>query len=160
MLAVLRQRNYSLLWFAGLISITGDWTLNVALPFYVYQMTGSALATGLMFMARTLPGVLFGSIAGVMVDRWDRKWTMVIVNLLAAPLVLLFLTVGSPSGLWVIYLVAFIESSIMQFFVPAEKALLPRLVSEQHLLAANSLSAINTNLGMLIGPAIGGRLWE
>jgi hypothetical protein len=39
-------------------------------------MTGSALATGLMFMARTLPGVLFGSIAGVFVDRWGRKWTI------------------------------------------------------------------------------------
>ena len=158
MLTVLRQRNFSLLWFAGLISITGDWTLNVALPFYVYQMTGSALATGLMFMARTLPGVLFGSVAGVFVDRWDRKWTMVIVNLLATFLVLLLLTVKSTAWLWVVYLVAFIESSIMQFFAPAEKALLPRLVAEKHLVSANSLSALNGSLGMLIGPAIGGAL--
>ena len=158
MLTIFRQRNFTLLWFAGFISITGDWTLNVALPFYVYQMTGSALATGLMFMARTLPGVLFGSIAGVFVDRWDRKWTMVIVNLFATLLVLLLLTVKSTTGLWVVYLVAFVESAIMQFFAPAEKALLPRLVSEKHLVTANSLSALNISLGMLMGPAIGGAL--
>jgi MFS family permease len=158
MLAVLRQRNFALLWFAGLISITGDWTLNVVLPFYVYQMTGSALATGLMFMVRTLPGVLLGSIAGVFVDRWDRKWTMVAVNLFATLLVLLLVTVKSASGLWIVYLVAFIESSSMQFFIQAEKALLPRLVEEKHLVTANSLGALNTNLGMFIGPAIGGAL--
>jgi len=158
MLTVLRQRKFALLWFAGLISITGDWTLNVALPFYVYQMTGSAFATGLMFMARTLPGVLFGSIAGVFVDRWDRKWTMIIVNLFAALLVLLLLIVKSNTWLWVIYIVAFIESSIKQFFAPAEKALLPRLVAEKHLVTANSLGAVNSSLAMLIGPAIGGAL--
>jgi len=105
MLTALRQRDFSLLWFAGLISITGDWTLNVALPFHVYKITGSALATGLMFMARTLPGVLFGGFAGVFVDRWDRKRTMVIVDLFATLLVLVLLTVDSVSGLWVIYLV-------------------------------------------------------
>jgi MFS family permease len=158
MIAVLRQRNYSLLWFAGLISTTGNWTLNVALPFYVYQMTGSALATGLMFMVHTIPGVLLGSIAGVFVDRWNRKWTMFVVNLFATLIVLLLLAVKSDTGLWVIYVVAFIESSSMQFFFPAEKALLPRLVDEKYLVTANSLGAINTNLGMFIGPAIGGGL--
>ena len=158
MFAVLRQRNFALLWFAGFISTTGDWALNVALPFYVYQMTGSALATSLMFMARTLPGVLLGSVAGVFVDRWDRKKTMVVVNLLATLLVLLMLTVKSIEWLWVVYLVALVESALMQFFTPAEKALLPRLVDEKHLVTANSLSALNINLGMLIGPAIGGAL--
>jgi MFS family permease len=111
-----------------------------------------------MFMVRTLPGVLFGSIAGVFVDRWDRKWTMIIVNLAAALLVLLLLTVKSAAWLWVIYIVAFVESSIMQFFAPAEKALLPRLVAEKHLVAANSLSALNSSIAMLIGPAVGGAL--
>ena len=158
MLTILRQRNYGMLWFGGLISIMGDWALNVALPFYVYQMTGSALATGLMFMARTLPGVLLGSVAGVFVDRWDRKRTMVLVNGLAALLVLLLLIVKSAAWLWLVYTVALIEAAMMQFFVPAEKALLPRLVEDKQLATANSLSAVNANLGMLVGPAIGGAL--
>src|SRR6266498_2001369 len=55
MLTTLRQRNFALLWFGGLISMIGNWVLQIALPFYVYQVTGSALATGLMFSAGTLP---------------------------------------------------------------------------------------------------------
>jgi len=158
MLTTLRQRNFALLWFARLASVIGTWVLNVALPFYVYEVTGSALATGLLFIVRTLPGVLLGTLAGVFVDRWDRKRTMVIVRLSTAFLLLLLLAVRSVEWLWVLYLVAFFESAIAQFFGPAENALLPRLVAEEHLMAANSLIALNSNLGMLIGPTIGGAL--
>src|SRR5919198_1112108 len=84
MIATLRQRNFALLWFAGLISLAGDWMLIVALPIYVYQLTGSTLATSTMFIAGRLPTLLFGSVAGVFVDRWDRKRTMVVANLLLA----------------------------------------------------------------------------
>ena len=55
MLATLRNRDFSLLWFAGLISIMGDWVLYAALPLYAYQQTGSALASGAVFAAMTLP---------------------------------------------------------------------------------------------------------
>ena len=158
MVAVLRQRNFALLWFAGLISVTGNWTLNIALPYYIYQLTSSTLAAGLMFMVRILPGVLFGSFAGVLVDHWNRKWTMVGCNLFATILVLLLLTVKSTQWLWVVYLVAFVESSVAQLFAPAERALLPHLVTGNQLVTANSVGALNVSLGMLIGPAIGGAL--
>jgi hypothetical protein len=69
MLAVLRQRDFSLLWFGGVLSVTGDLFLFIALPFFVYERTGSVLATGAMFAAETLPRLLFGSMAGVFVDR-------------------------------------------------------------------------------------------
>jgi MFS family permease len=160
MLAILRRRDFGLLWFGGLISISGSWVLHAALPFYVYDLTGSALATGVMFIVRTLPSVLFATVAGVYVDRWDRKRTMVIANLFQASLLLLLLTLIPSEWLWVVYLVAFIESTVAQFFIPAENAMLPRLVGEEHLIAANSLSALKNNLGMLIGPAIGGALME
>ncbi len=55
MLAVLRQRDFSLLWFGGVLSVTGDLFLFIALPFFVYERTGSVLATGAMFAAETLP---------------------------------------------------------------------------------------------------------
>src|SRR3990170_1488040 len=73
MRSVLRQRNFGLLWMAGLISLAGDWMLRIALPIYVYRLTGSALATSTMLIAGMLPDLLFGSIAVVFVDRWDRK---------------------------------------------------------------------------------------
>ena len=55
MIQVLRQRNFALLWFAGLISMIGDWVLFIALPIHTYTLTHSSLATGIMFMAGTLP---------------------------------------------------------------------------------------------------------
>src|SRR5258708_19711865 len=64
MLAILRQRNFALLWFGGLISMTGDWLLRIGLPVYVYSLTGSAFATSIMLITGFLPDVLLGSVAG------------------------------------------------------------------------------------------------
>lgn len=125
MIAVLRQRNFSLLWFAGLISMIGDWMLRIALPVYIFELTNSTLATGLMFMVSTLPRLLFGSIAGVFVDRWDRRRTMIAANFLMALGLLPLLLVNSLDSLWIIYVVAFVQALISQFFGPAENALLP-----------------------------------
>src|SRR4029453_1904712 len=71
MFALLRQRNFSLLWWGGLFSLTGNRVLSVALPFYVYQQTGSTVATATMVMATIVPSMLFSTIAGVLVDRWE-----------------------------------------------------------------------------------------
>jgi Na+/melibiose symporter-like transporter len=156
MLSTLRQRNFALLWFGGLISLAGDWVLFIALPIYVYTLTGSTLATSAMFIAEMIPNLLLGSIAGVFVDRWDRKRTMIVANLLLALGLLPLLAVQSAQQLWIVYSVAFVESAIAQFFKPAESALLPQLVGEEHLVAANSLNALNQNLARLVGPALGG----
>lgn len=152
MLATLRQRNFALLWLGGLISMLGDWTLCVALPFYVYDVTGSVLASGIMAMASTIPRVVFGPMAGVFVDRWDRKRTLVIANVLLCLLLLCLLSVRSVQHIWLVFVVAIFESIIAQFIGPAEHALLPRLVPETHLLPVNTLNAVNNNVAMLIGP--------
>src|SRR5215208_3957574 len=107
MLATLRQRNFALLWLSGLISFAGDWALIIALPVFVYDMTGSALATGAMFIAQTLPRLLFSPLAGVFVDRWDRRRTLVAANLAQAAVLPILLLVRSPDWLWLLYLVAF-----------------------------------------------------
>jgi len=155
MIATLRQRNFALLWFGGLISMTGDVVLFIALPYHVYHLTGSVLSTGLMFIVGTLPGLLFGSVAGVFVDQWNRKQIMVVASILQGLCLLSLFLARNVGWLWVVYLVSFVEAVIAQFFSPAERALLPQLVSEQHLMAANSLNAINSNIALLIGPAIG-----
>jgi MFS family permease len=157
MLAILRQRNFALLWLGGLVSFVGDWVLFIALPVYVYDLTGSALATGGMFIAQTAPRLLFGSIAGVFVDRWDRRRTMIVANLLSASaLLLLLLPVRSTADLWLVYLAAFLQASIALFFQPAESALVPILVGEEHLMHANALTALNWELTRLIAPPLGG----
>lgn len=156
MFTLLRQRNFALLWFGGLISIMGDWVLGVALPFFVYQVSGSTIATAIMVAAELLPRLLFGSIAGVFVDRWDRKKVMVIASLCQGLVILPLFLVQSAETLWIVYAVSFVQVTLAIFFGPAENALLPLLVPEEHLIQANSLNAMNNNFARLIGPPLGG----
>lgn len=158
MFAALRQRNFAFLWFGQVISLIGDWVLFVALPFYIYTLTGSTLATGIMFIVQTIPRIFFGSVAGVFVDRWNRKYTMLIAELSQAFVLVPLFIVHSQQWLWIVYIFAFIESSISQFFIPAKSAIIPNLVDEQHLLAANSLNSMSQELTRLVGPFLGGAL--
>jgi predicted MFS family arabinose efflux permease len=157
MLSVLRQRDYALLWFGGLVSMLGDFVLFVGLPYEIYRLTGSTLASAGMLLAFLIPNILLGSVAGVYVDRWDRRRLMITVNLLQA-LSLLPLLLVDQLGLWVIYAVLVLESSISQLFHPAQVALMPSLLrgGEEELLTANSLSGVGRHLARLIGPAVGG----
>lgn len=157
MLSVLRQRDYALLWFGGLVSMLGDFVLFVGLPYEIYRLTGSTLASAGMLLAFLVPNILLGSVAGVYVDRWDRRRLMVTVNLLQA-LSLLPLLFVPQVGLWLIYAVLVLESSISQLFQPAQVALMPSLLAggDDELLTANSLSGVGRHLARLIGPAIGG----
>jgi len=156
MFHLLRRRNFALLWFGGLISIMGDRVLLVALPYYVYQQTESTFASAVMVAAELLPRLLFGSVAGVFVDRWDRKNLMVITSIAQGVVILPLLLVHSADSLWIVYLVSFFQTMLAMFFGPAENALLPLLVEEEDLLPANSLNALNNNIARLIGPPIGG----
>src|SRR5438874_3614647 len=142
MLATLRQRNFALLWSGGLISLIGDWVLMIGLPIYVYLLTRSVLALSIALLASSLPNIMLGSIAGVFVDRWDRKQTMVITNLLMGLVLLPLLLVRAADRVWIVYLVAFVGTSIEQFFTPAQNAQLPRLIDESHLVQANSPQSI------------------
>jgi len=156
MLAVMRQRNFALVWTAGLISITGDWLLIVALPLVIYELTGSTAATAAAVVARIVPRLLLGSVAGIFVDRWDRRRTMLVTNVLQGLSLLPLFLVRSADWLWLIYLTSFVRSSIVPFFNSAENAFLPRLVTEAELVPANALNGLNDNLARLAGPPIGG----
>lgn len=158
MLAVLRQRDFALLWFGGLISVAGDWVLYAALPYFVYEQTGSTVATAGMIVAELAPGVALGSVAGVFVDRWERKRVLVAANLLQAAAVAVLVLVPGTGWLWLVYAVAASQSALAAFSSPAETALLPTLVADEHLLAANSLNALNNRLARLVGVPLGGIL--
>jgi MFS family permease len=158
MLRVLLRRDFALLWTGGFVSIAGDWVLDAALPFFVYERTGSTVATAGMIVAELAPGVVLGSIAGVFVDRWDRKHVLVVSNVLQAATVLALLLVTRPELLWVVYAVAAAQSLIASFSVPAESALLPTLACDDELVPANALNALNNRLGRLVGTPLGGLL--
>ena len=156
MFTILRQRNFARLWIGGLISLMGDRVLMVALPFFVYQETGSTIASAVMVAAELLPRLMFGSIAGVYVDRWDRKNIMVLTSIAQGVVILPLFLVESGESMLIVYLISFFQTTLAMFFGPAENALLPLLVKEDELLPANSLNALNNNLARLIGPPVAG----
>src|SRR5881628_3121830 len=124
MLSLLRQRDFALVWTASLISATGDWVLLIGLPIYVFQLTGSTLATSAMFVA----------------------------NLILTVAILPLVFVRSADEVWIVYLVAFTESLVARFLRPAEGAMLPRLVDKSDLVAANALGSFASNTSRLVGP--------
>ena len=100
---MLANRSFALLWWGGLISMIGGWALQIALPVYVYELTGSTLSTGLIFMVGTVPRILLGSVAGIFVDRWDRRRTLIVTNLLLFVGVLPLALVPATGFLWLVY---------------------------------------------------------
>ena len=156
MFRLLLRRDFGLLWLGGLVSIAGDWALDSALPYFVYQRTGSTLATAGMVAAELGPGIVLGSLAGVFVDRWDRKRLLVGANVLQVAAVSLLLLVPGGGSIGFAYVAAAAVSLVAAFSVPAENALLPTLVRDADLVPANSLNALNNRLGRLIGLPVGG----
>lgn len=152
-----RNRSFMALWVGQTISFVGDYFYWLAIPIMVERLTGSALLVGLSVISSALPMLLLGPVAGVFVDRWDRKRTMIVSDLLRGLLVLLCLTVQSPEQVWVFYVVGFLMSSVSRFFFPSQNAVLPLIVPDKNdLLTANGLMQIVQTVGMLVGPAMAG----
>src|SRR4051794_27138838 len=150
------HRDFRLLVSAGLVSMTGDWIFGVGLTYLVYSITGSALASGAMVLASVLPSILLGSFAGVLVDRWDRRTTMIVTNLLQVVGLVPLLFVHDAGTIWIVYVVGAYQGIVEQFFGPAEQALVPHLVPEAELLGANGLNSQVRNAARLVGAAAGG----
>jgi DHA3 family macrolide efflux protein-like MFS transporter len=154
---LLHNRSFVALWLGQTISFIGDYFNWLAIPILVERMTGSSLMVGLVLIFQTLPMLLLGPVAGVFVDRCDRKQTMVVADVLRALLVLPCLLVRTADQIWIYYLVGFLMSCVSRFFFPAQNAALPLIVSDKDdLLAANGLMQIVQTVGMLAGPALAG----
>jgi Na+/melibiose symporter-like transporter len=145
-----------LLLAAGLVSLTGDWLLGVGLAYSVYAVTGSTLASAATLLSSFIPQVVVGSVAGVFVDRWDRKRTMVVANLVLAAGLLPLLLVTGAHRIWLVYAVLAAEAVVEVFFAPAEQAMLPRVVSDADLVAANGLNGQVSDVARLVGSGLGG----
>jgi DHA3 family macrolide efflux protein-like MFS transporter len=154
---LLRDRNFMALWIGQTISFIGDYFNWLAIPILVERLTGSTLMVGLSVISSALPMLVLGPVAGVFVDRWDRRRTMIVADVLRGLLVLLCLVVQSPEQVWVYYVVGFLMSCVSRFFFPAQNAALPLLVPDKDdLLVANGMMQIVQTVGMLAGPALAG----
>lgn len=155
-LRVLGRRDFRVVLAAGLVSLTGDWLLGVGMAYYVYRLTGSTMAAAGMLAASAVPAILVGPLAGVYVDRWDRRRTMIVANLLSLVGLLPLLAVDSPGRVWIAYLVVAFSTTVDQFFDPARAALLPLLVEPELRLSANALNGQTGDLARLVGAGLGG----
>ena len=131
-----RDARFSAFWLAGTISMFGDRLHQIALGVMVLAITGSAMQTGLVFLAATLPNLFLGPIAGTFVDRWDQKHVMIVSDLLRAGMVLTLPFVAEVN-VWLVYPLVFVITSISLFFRPAKAAILPRIVKREDLTPAN-----------------------
>ena len=152
----LRNPDFARLWLGGLVSDLGDWMLLIGLPVFVFQLTGSALTTATVFVVETVPALLVGQVAGVLVDRLDRRRILIAGSLLQAALLLPLLAVTSADRLWIVYLVAAGQSVLARLCGPAMLALVPSLVAAGQLTSANALSAVSQNVARLVGAPLGG----
>ncbi len=155
--AVFRNRNFTFIWLGQLISTMGSSLASLGAAIIVYRLTGSALSVGLMLMATALPTLFIGPIAGVFVDRYDRKRIMIIVDILRAVLVVLIPFLIPYNIAW-LYIIIMLISSMGQFFDPAHASVLPEIASDEELAAANSFIAISSFGSTAIGFAASGLL--
>jgi MFS family permease len=145
------------MWLAQLISTIGDSFTMIAAGILIYQKTGSALSVGLMLMATSIPTLLMGMIAGVFVDRFDRKKIMIVADICRGSLVFLIPILIQYNVAWM-YVIVFLNSAISTFFMPAYDSIVPEMASDEELTAANSMIAISSFGSTAIGFAASGML--
>lgn len=154
------SRDFRLLFWAGTVFYLGGMVSYVALPYQIYQLTGSNFAVGAMGLVELLPLVVFGLYGGALADHLDRRtmlvWTALAQVVLTAALLGNAL-LPDPS-IWAIYAVGFLMAIAQSLQRPSREALIPRTVRHDELPAAVSVSTLGMQIGTLLGPALGGLL--
>jgi CRP-like cAMP-binding protein/sugar phosphate permease len=155
--AVFKRRDFVLMWIAQLVSTAGSALTDLAAGIYVYDQTGSAFLVGVTLMATAVPSLVVGLIAGVFVDRWDRRKVMMVSNLLQAGVVALipFLL---DLDITLLFVAILVNAGVKQFFDPAYEALIPEIASDEELTAANAFLQIASFGSTAIGFAGAGLL--
>jgi predicted MFS family arabinose efflux permease len=138
----------------------GDWFNTIALYTIILQLTGSGRDVGLLLVARFVPSFLFGSISGVIADRFSRQKIMIVSDLLRALVVLGFLFVRRADQIWLIYVLTVLQLGLATFFEPAKTAAIPSIVEDRELLSANAISSVTWSAMLTLGAAIGGLITD
>lgn len=156
-LSPLRRSDFRRLWIAQTVSIVGDKINQVGLSIMVYRLTGSVVQMGIVFAITLLPAALFGLAAGPLVDRWDRRRTMISADV-ARALLVATIPFAAALGLPAVYALAFASSTVSLFFEPSRMALIPSIVADDELMAANALDMTTMSVSELLGIGFGGAL--
>ena len=156
--SVRKHRNYRLFFTGQVISLVGTWMQNIALAWYVIELTHSAVAVGFLAFCRFAPFTVFGLISGVVADRFDNR-RQVMVTQASSMIVAAALTVLAVSGadvVWLAYLLAAASGTALVFDAPARHALTFQMVGRDELPNAVALNASLFNASRVVGPAAAG----
>lgn len=154
LLKVLSIRPFLFLWLAEVFTQIAINMVNFALIVVAFEITKSSTAVSGIILSFTIPAIFFGVIAGVFVDRWNKKTVLIITNVFR--FILLFLLAYFHSDLFLIYLLSLLIAIVTQFFIPAETPMVPQLVKKNLLLSANSLFGLGIYGSILIAYALSG----
>jgi len=160
-LKILRQRNFAFLWCGQVISQFGDRLTQMALIGLVYRLEpGSSLQLAKMLSLAIIPVFLVSPVAGVYVDRWDKRKTMYISDFVRGVLIITIPFLMDTHSLLPIYTVIFLSFCMGRFFIPAKMAIIPELVQGKSILLANSLFSVTAMIAAVIGFGLGGIIVE
>src|SRR3989338_2475914 len=159
---LLKDRNFLLLWLAQIISNFGDRLDQMALIGLVYLRTpGSTIELAKILSFTIIPVFIIGPIAGIYVDRWNRKTTMITCDLIRGGMVLLLpLIIRYSTSMVPIYIVVFIIFSVTRFFLPSKLSIIPDIVNKDKLLLANSLSSTTMMIATIVSFGFSGLIVE
>jgi MFS family permease len=156
----LQYRDFRFLWGSTFFTAAGNWIQQITIGWLVYEMTGSALLTGLVSGVRALPFLFIGPIAGVLTDRLDRKMLLIVSELFLSALGLAFAILLTTDSLqvWHILLFSLLSGAGWAITNPLRNVMVPGVVPRHALMNAVALNAAAFNLTRIAGPAIGGIL--
>lgn len=154
------MRIFTLIWFGQTISMIGSSLTSFGLGIWVYQQTKSITLFSLVSLSLALPIILISPFAGALVDRWNRRWVMILSDLGSglSTLSIAILLATNQLEIWHIYLATAISATCGTFQIPAYEAAITMLVPKQHFARANGMVQIGIALGQLIAPILGGVL--
>lgn len=156
--ALRSSREFRLLWSSGAVTFLGSMVTYVALPFQLKELTGSFVAVGLLGAIQLVPLIVFGLWGGALADALDRRRMVLLteVGLLGCSTVLLLNAVAETPRVWVVYVVAAVFTTLDALQRPSLDSIVPRVVPADQLAGAAALQSLRFNVGMILGPALGG----
>lgn len=148
--------NFRNLWSGQVISLLGDWFSLIGSATLIAMLSGSGLAVGGLFVARMLPAFVLSPVTGVIADRFNRRTLLILSDVSRAAVVLCFLLVRNAGQIWLMYALTVLQLSISALWQPTQSAMLPEIVTQDELVAANALLAATWSTMLALGAALGG----
>src|SRR6059058_3951620 len=157
---LLKSKDFAWLWTGQVISQVGDGVSKVALLWFVYNLTGSALKMTIIGILQTVPPLFLGPLAGVFLDRVPKRMAMIVIDLtrvVLLSLIPILYTMGMLTLAW-LYALVFLIALVSMAFSPALNAAIPLIAKREQLMTANALMQSSATIGQLLGPGISGIL--